>query len=91
MTCSALREKARNLPKSPGVYFMKNQDGEIIYIGKAKMLRSRVSQYFQEHADHGVKTRSMVGQVSDFDVILVKSEFDALVLECNLIKQYMPK
>lgn len=91
MTHSALREKARDLPKSPGVYFMKNQDGEIIYIGKAKMLRSRVSQYFQEYADHGAKTRAMVRQVSDFDVILVKSEFDALVLECNLIKQHIPK
>lgn len=91
MTLSALREKARDLPKSPGVYLMKRQDGEIIYIGKAKALRNRVSQYFQEHANHGVKTHAMVGQVSDFDVILVKSEFDALVLECNLIKQHMPK
>ena len=91
MTLSALREKARDLPKSPGVYLMKRQNGEIIYIGKAKVLRNRVSQYFQENADHGAKTRAMVAQVFDFDVILVKSEFDALVLECHLIKQHMPK
>ena len=90
MSLEALREKAKNLPKTPGVYLMKRQD-EIIYVGKAKALRSRVSQYFQEHAGHGVKPRAMVAQVTDFDVILVKSEFDALVLECNLIKQHMPR
>lgn len=91
MTLAELRRKAHDLPKTPGVYLMKRQNGDIIYVGKAKALRNRVSQYFQENADHGTKTRAMVAQVFDFDVILVQSEFDALVLECNLIKQHMPK
>ena len=91
MTREELRQKAHDLPRSPGVYQMRNRAGEIIYIGKAKALRNRVSQYFQENMDQGTKTRVMVSQVYDFDVIIVSSEFDALVLECTLIKRHMPK
>ncbi|MBQ9557971.1 MAG: excinuclease ABC subunit UvrC, partial [Clostridia bacterium] len=86
-----LRSKAMRLPLTPGVYIMKNRDGEIIYIGKAKALKNRVSQYFGSDANHGAKVRAMVANVEDFDYILVGSEFEALVLECSLIKQHMPK
>ncbi len=86
-----LREKAMKLPLTPGVYIMKNKDGEIIYIGKAKKLKNRVSQYFGCQNGHGTKVRKMVENVRDFDYILTDSEFEALVLECSLIKQNMPK
>ncbi len=84
-----IKEKLNKLPLSPGVYIMKDIFGNIIYIGKAKRLKNRVSQYFlnKTQAD---KTRSMVSQVADFDYILTNSELDALVLECNLIKKHMP-
>ena len=85
-----LREKAKNLPLSPGVYLMMDKSGKVIYVGKAKALKNRVSQYFQD-VDHGAKTEAMIQQVSDFDVIIVGGEFDALVLECALIKRHMPK
>lgn len=87
----ALREKAMKLPLTPGVYIMKNKSGEIIYIGKAKKLKNRVSQYFGCQNGHGTKVRKMVENVRDFDYILTDSEFEALVLECSLIKQNMPK
>ena len=87
----ALRDKAMKLPLSPGVYIMKNKSGKIIYIGKAKALKNRVSQYFGSQNNHGTKVRKMVENVSDFDYILTDSEFEALVLECSLIKQNMPK
>ena len=86
-----LREKAMNLPLSPGVYIMKNKSGEIIYIGKAKALKNRVSQYFGSDRNHQEKVRRMVSNVDDFDYILTSSEFEALVLECSLIKQHQPK
>lgn len=86
-----LREKAMRLPLSPGVYIMKNKDGQIIYIGKAKALKNRVSQYFGSENGHSIKVRKMVENVSDFDYILVGSEFEALVLECSLIKRHNPK
>ena len=86
-----LREKAMKLPLTPGVYIMKNKNGEIIYIGKAKKLKNRVSQYFGCQNGHGTKVRKMVENVRDFDYILTDSEFEALVLECSLIKQNMPK
>ena len=86
-----LREKAMKLPLTPGVYIMKNKSGEIIYIGKAKKLKNRVSQYFGSQNGHGAKVRKMVENVRDFDYILTDSEFEALVLECSLIKQNMPK
>lgn len=86
-----LREKSMKLPLSPGVYIMKNKSGKIIYIGKAKALKNRVSQYFGSPNGHSVKVRKMVENVDDFDYILTDSEFEALVLECSLIKQNMPK
>ncbi|MBR5437695.1 MAG: excinuclease ABC subunit UvrC [Clostridia bacterium] len=79
------------LPLTPGVYIMKNKDGKIIYIGKAKKLKNRVSQYFGSQSGHSTKVRKMVENVDDFDYILTDSEFEALVLECSLIKQNMPK
>ena len=86
-----LRKKAMALPEEPGVYIMKNKSGEIIYIGKAKVLKNRVSQYFGSQNNHTSKVRRMVENVDDFDYIIVASEFEALVLECNLIKQNKPK
>lgn len=86
-----LREKAMKLPLTPGVYIMKNKDKKIIYIGKAKKLKNRVSQYFGSQNGHNTKVRKMVENVDDFDYILTDSEFEALVLECSLIKQNMPK
>ncbi len=86
-----LREKAMKLPLTPGVYIMKNKHNEIIYIGKAKKLKNRVSQYFGCQNGHNTKVRKMVENVRDFDYILTDSEFEALVLECSLIKQNMPK
>ena len=86
-----LRKKAMTLPQEPGVYIMKSKSGDIIYIGKAKKLKNRVSQYFGSHTNHGIKTIKMVDNVEDFDYIVVASEYEALVLECSLIKQYRPK
>ena len=86
-----LRKKAISLPLLPGVYIMKNADGEIIYIGKAKALKNRVSQYFGSQNRHPIKVRKMVENVDRFDYIVTGSEFEALVLECSLIKQHSPK
>lgn len=86
-----LRKKAMALPLEPGVYIMKNAKHEIIYIGKAKMLKNRVSQYFGSDRNHAEKVRRMVLNVQDFDYIITDSEFEALVLECSLIKQNQPK
>lgn len=86
-----LKDKANKLPLTPGVYIMKDKDGAIIYIGKAKALKNRVSQYFGSQEKHLPKVRKMVENVQDFDYILTDSEFEALVLECSLIKQNMPK
>lgn len=86
-----LKKKANKLPLSPGVYIMRDKSGEIIYIGKAKALKNRVSQYFGAQDKHLTKVRRMVENVWDFDYILTDSEFEALVLECSLIKQNMPK
>ena len=86
-----LRDKAMHLPLLPGVYIMKNEKGEIIYIGKAKLLKNRVSQYFGSQNRHNTKVRRMVDNVYDFDHILTASEYEALVLECSLIKQNKPK
>ena len=87
----ALREKAMRLPLTPGVYLMKDHEGKIIYIGKAKALKNRVSQYFGAPTNHTEKVRKMVEHVRDFDYIMTDSEFEALVLECSLIKQNKPK
>lgn len=86
-----LRQKAMRLPLLPGVYIMKNKQNDIIYIGKAKALKNRVSQYFGSPNGHTVKVRKMVEHVDHFDYIVTDSEFEALVLECSLIKQHMPK
>ncbi len=87
----ALRKKAMSLPLRPGVYIMRNSKNEIIYIGKAKALKNRVSQYFGSQENHTVKVRRMVQNVEDFDYIVTDSEYEALVLECSLIKQHSPK
>lgn len=86
-----LRKKAMALPLDPGVYIMKNKNGKIIYIGKAKALKNRVSQYFGSQNNHTDKVRRMVENVDDFEYIITSSEFEALVLECSLIKQNKPK
>ena len=86
-----LRQKAMALPLEPGVYLMKDASSTIIYIGKAKKLKNRVSQYFGSDTNHTEKVRQMVSRVDTFDYIVVGSEFEALVLECALIKQHTPK
>ena len=86
-----LREKAMKLPLSPGVYIMHNSDKEIIYIGKAKALKNRVSQYFGSQNNHPEKVRRMVNNVDYFEYILTDSEFEALVLEASLIKLHKPR
>ncbi len=91
MTFDELHDKALSLPLAPGVYLMSDKTGTIIYVGKAKRLKNRVSQYFQDSSSHSVKTRMMVSQIDHFDVIVAQSEFEALVLECSLIKRHMPK
>lgn len=91
MTKDELRKKANELPLLPGVYLMMDKSGQVIYVGKAKKLKNRVSQYFQDSAAHSVKTRQMVSQVDHFDTIFVTSEFEALVLENSLIKRHMPR
>ncbi len=90
-TLQKLRKKAMRLPQTPGVYLMKNAKGEIIYVGKAKALKNRVSTYFGGQSNQYIKVIKMVEKVADFDYILTDSEFEALVLECSLIKQHMPK
>ena len=86
-----LRKKAMALPLLPGVYIMHGADGGIIYIGKAKALKNRVSQYFGSQNNHPEKVRQMVDHVDDFEYIITDSEFEALILECSLIKQHTPK
>ena len=87
----ALREKARQLPAEPGVYLMRDGAGEIIYVGKAKALRNRVSSYFRSIEKHHEKTLRQVHAARDFETIVTATEFEALVLECSMIKQYQPK
>ena len=91
MTFEALKDKALSLPLAPGVYIMRDKTDRVIYVGKAKKLKNRVSQYFQDTASHTPKTRLMVSKIDHFDVIVAASEFEALVLECSLIKRYLPK
>ena len=91
MTFEELKEKALTLPYAPGVYIMRDKTDKVIYVGKAKKLKNRGSQYFQDTASHTPKTRIMVSKIHHFDVIVAASEFEALVLECSLIKRYMPK
>ena len=91
MTFSELKAKAAGLPLEPGVYIMRDKENSVIYVGKAKKLRNRVSQYFMESVSHSAKTRLMVSKIDHFDVFVTSSEFEALVLECAQIKRYMPK
>ena len=91
MTLEELKNKALLLPAKPGVYLMRDSENTVIYVGKAKKLCNRVSQYFLDMNSHSPKTRLMVSKVDHFDVILASSEFEALVLECAQIKRHMPK
>lgn len=86
-----LRQSALKLPLNSGVYLMKDKNEKIIYIGKAKALKNRVSQYFGSQKNHNEKVRRMVANVDKFDYIITDSEFEALILECSLIKQHTPK
>lgn len=91
MTFEELKTKALSLPYEPGVYIMRDKTDKVIYVGKAKKLKNRVSQYFQDTASHTPKTRMMVSKIDHFDVIVAASEFEALILECSQIKRFMPK
>ena len=91
MTFEELKDKAHSLPLKPGVYLMMDKSGTVIYVGKAKALKNRVSSYFQDQASHTEKTRAMVAQIDHFDTIIAGSEFEALVLENSLIKRHKPR
>ena len=84
-----IKEKLKELPKKPGCYLMKNKNGEIIYVGKAKILANRVKSYFV--GSHDAKTTKMVSMVRDFEYIITGSETEAFILEMNLIKKHRPK
>ena len=85
------QEELRKLPDQPGVYIMHDKTDAIIYIGKAVSLRKRVRQYFQPSHDEGIKKKQMVEHIARFEYIITDSELEALVLECNLIKEHTPK
>ncbi|MGE4284799.1 MAG: excinuclease ABC subunit UvrC [Clostridia bacterium] len=85
------QEQLKSLPDKPGVYIMKDKDNHIIYIGKAKVLKNRVRQYFQSSKNHSPKVQAMVFNIAEFEYIVTDSELEALVLECNLIKKHKPK
>lgn len=86
-----IEEELKKLPAKPGVYIMRNSKDEIIYVGKAIILKNRVRQYFQNSRNHTEKIRQMVEHIDHFEYIITDSELEALVLECNLIKEHMPK
>ncbi|MDB5164892.1 MAG: excinuclease subunit, partial [Candidatus Saccharibacteria bacterium] len=86
-----LKEKLAELPKEPGVYFHKDKKGEIIYVGKAAVLRNRVRQYFQQSRNRDPKTEALVAEIVDIDWMVVESEIEALFLEAELIRRYMPR
>lgn len=86
-----LKEQANRLPLAPGVYIMKNKQNEVIYVGKAKALKNRVTQYFGSHTNHTAKVIKMVENVNSFETIICDTEYEALMLENSLIKQYQPK
>lgn len=88
---SAVEEKLQNLPNQPGVYLYRNEKGKVIYVGKAKNLRSRVRSYFQDSRNLAPRTRRLVQQIHDLDTIIVDSEVEALILEANLIKEHRPR
>lgn len=86
-----LQEKLKTLPDAPGVYLMKDAHGKIIYVGKARVLKNRVRQYFQSGKNHGAKVKAMVAKIADFETIITATEIEALILECNLIKKHRPR
>lgn len=86
-----LEQELKNLPDNPGVYIMHSADEEVIYVGKAKILKNRVRQYFQKNSNHTPKVLAMVSNIAYFEYIVTDSEIEALALECNLIKKYRPK
>ena len=86
-----LREKAAGLPLTPGVYIMRDSAGKVIYVGKSRAIKNRVSGYFQESGQNSLKTESMTAHVFDFDYILCDTEMEALTLENSLIKLYHPR
>ena len=86
-----LQDKLKILPDAPGVYLMKDARGKIIYVGKARVLKNRVRQYFQSGKNHGAKVKAMVAKIADFETIVTATEVEALILECNLIKKYRPR
>lgn len=91
MISSELQSKLDHLPDHPGVYLMKSARGEIVYIGKARVLADRVRSYFQRNSDHTPKTSVLVGQIADLETIVTRSDLEALILESNLIKQHRPR
>ncbi|MBQ2304994.1 MAG: excinuclease ABC subunit C, partial [Firmicutes bacterium] len=86
-----IKENLKKLPETPGVYMHKDRLGNVIYVGKAVNLKRRVSSYFIDSASHSQKVRSMVKQITEFEYINCRTEMEALILECNLIKKYQPK
>jgi len=86
-----IAEKLQLLPDKPGVYIMKDEQGKIIYVGKAIILKNRVRSYFQSSRNHSAKVQAMVARIDDFEYIITGSEIEALILECNLIKKHRPK
>ena len=86
-----LEAKLKELPREPGVYFHKSQNGEIIYVGKAAVLKNRVKQYFQKSRPFDPKTEALVAEITDTDWITVETELDALFLESEMIKRYKPR
>ena len=86
-----IQDKLKTLPDSPGVYLMHDARGKIIYVGKARVLKNRVRQYFQANKNHSAKVKAMVAKIADFETIVTASEVEALILECNLIKQHRPR
>ncbi len=88
---ASIKQKLKKLPMAPGVYIMKDENDTVIYVGKSKLLKNRVSQYFMQSKNHNAKTLAMVSHVQDFDYMVTDTEEEALVWECNLIKKYRPK
>jgi excinuclease ABC subunit C len=86
-----IQEELKKLPDKPGVYIMKDENGTIIYVGKAVVLKNRVRQYFQASANHSPKVTAMVAKINEFEYIVTDTELEALILECNLIKKHKPK
>jgi len=89
MQLEVIRQKLNLLPDAPGCYLMKNQEGTIIYVGKAKVLKSRVRSYFT--GSHNLKTHRLIADIADFEYIITTNNVEALMLECNLIKQHQPR